>query len=65
MQPSGWPALVLFDLFLIRDAQLIGDIFPLASAIKLGLITPLALVMFASKAIGIENRLMTNVLALR
>ncbi len=44
----GLVALLLFNLFLIRDHSLMRDVFPQALIVRLGLITPLALVMLAA-----------------
>jgi diguanylate cyclase (GGDEF)-like protein len=42
---TGLATLVLFNLFLLRDFQLIGDVFREALAVRLGIVTPLALAM--------------------
>jgi diguanylate cyclase (GGDEF)-like protein len=43
----GVVALVLFNLVLVRDYELIGDVFNQAVIVRLAVITPLALAMFA------------------
>jgi diguanylate cyclase (GGDEF)-like protein len=44
----GLTCLFMFDLFLVRDYQMLPDVFPQAVVVRLLILTPLALAMFAA-----------------
>lgn len=44
----GLSCLLMFDLFLVRDYQMLPDVFPQAVVVRLLILTPLALAMFAA-----------------